>query len=220
MPEVEPRYPCPVCLGAHLEKTRVGRADELELDYCRRCGGVWFELGEIQRLRHQPSRAFWNRISPHPPGARALCHSCHTPIEPNADTCPGCGSRRTIDCPVCQQPLEAQTYQNIRLDVCKSCRGVWFDHAELASIWKLSLEAGATRRGSGGLPASADRQHLLVVDALLYMPDVLFLGARAAGYAVTGVAEAAVSSGVAEGVAEAAGTVFEAIVEIIGGLFS
>jgi hypothetical protein len=52
------------------------------------------------------------------------------------------------------------------------------------------------------------------------MPDVLFLGARAAGYAVTGVADAAVSSGVAEGVAEAAGTVFEAILEIIGGVFS
>jgi len=220
MARVEPRYPCPVCLGSHLEKTRVGRADELELDHCRRCGGVWFELGEIQRLRHQPSDAFWGRVSPHPPDARVLCHSCHTPIDRNADACPGCGSHNTIDCPVCEQPLDAQTYQTVRLDVCRSCRGVWFDHAELAAIWKLGLQAGVARRGSTGLATTADAPGLLVVDALMFMPDVLFLGARTAGYALSGAAEAVASSGVAGGVADAAGSVFEAILDIIGGIFS
>lgn len=220
MPKVEPRCPCPVCLGSHLEKTRVGRADELELDHCRRCGGIWFELGEIQRLRHQPSHTFWNRVSAHPPDARALCHSCHTPIARDADTCPSCGVRNAIDCPVCEQPLEAQTYQNLRLDVCKSCRGVWFDHAELAAIWKLRLETGVTRRGSAGIATSADAPGLLVVDAVMFMPDVLFLGARAAGYTLSGAADVVASSGVADGVADAAGSVFEAILEIIGGIFS
>ena len=220
MPKVEPRYPCPVCLGSQLEKTRVGKAGELELDHCRRCGGVWFELGEIQRLRHQPSGAFWNRVSPHPPNARALCHSCHTPIDRSAHECASCGSRNAIDCPVCQHELEPQTYQNIRLDVCKSCRGVWFDHAELAAIWKLSLGTAVARGKNQGLSTHPDSHGLLVVDALWYMPDVLFLGARAAGYAVSGAAEAVASSGLAEGVGEAAGSVFEVIVEIIGGIFS
>ncbi|HJU68814.1 MAG TPA: zf-TFIIB domain-containing protein [Gemmatimonadaceae bacterium] len=220
MPKVEPRYPCPVCLGSHLEKTRVGKADELELDHCRRCGGVWFELGEIQRLRHQPAHAFWARVSPHPPDGRALCHSCHTPIDRNLPECASCGSRNTIDCPVCEQPLEAQEYQNIRLDVCKSCRGVWFDHAELTAIWKLGLESGLGRRGRTGLTTTANTPSLLVVDALTFMPDVLFLGARAAGYALSGAAETVASSGVAGGVADAAGSVFEAIVEIIAGIFS
>jgi Zn-finger nucleic acid-binding protein len=220
MPKVEPRYPCPVCLGSHLEKTRVGRANELELDHCRRCGGVWFELGEVQRLRHQPPAGFWDRVSPHPTSARALCHSCHTPIDRDAESCPGCGARNAIDCPVCEHPLEPQSYQNIRLDVCKSCRGVWFDHAELAAIWKLGLENSVTRRGVNGLGTTADARGLLVVDALMFMPDVLFIGARAAGYAVSGAAQAVASSGLAEGVGEAAGSVFEAIVEIIGGLFS
>ena len=220
MPKVEPRYPCPVCLGSHLEKTRVGRADELELDHCRRCGGVWFELGEIQRLRHQPSQAFWNRVSPHPPDARALCHSCHTPIDRNVHECPSCGSRNAIDCPVCEQPLEAQMYQNVRLDVCKSCRGVWFDHAELAAIWKLSLDTGKTRRTRTGVVTTTNTPSLLVFDALTFMPDVLFLGARTAGYALSGAAEAVASSGVGDVVAEAAGGVFEVILEIIGGIFS
>jgi Zn-finger nucleic acid-binding protein len=220
MPRVEPRYPCPVCLGARLEKTRVGKARELELDHCRRCGGVWFELGEIQLLRRHPTEAFWDRISPQPSDARALCHSCHVPMDRNTLHCPTCGSRNTIDCPVCQRALEPQAYQNVRLDVCKSCRGVWFDHAELAAIWKLSLRTDVARGRDAGLSANVDTSSLLVVDALLYMPDVLFLGARAAGYVVSGAADAVASSGMAGGVADAAGSVFEAIVEIIGGIFS
>lgn len=220
MPEVRPRYPCPVCLGSRLEKTHVGSAREIELDHCRRCGGIWFELGEVQRLRRQPSQALWDRVSEQPPSSRTLCHSCHAPIDRNAAVCSACGSRNTIDCPVCQQALEPQTYQNVRLDACKSCRGVWFDHAELAAIWKLSLDTTLRRRGDTPLSANADVSSLLVLDALMYTPDVLFLGARAAGYALSGTAEAVANSGVVEGVGEAAGSVFEVIVEIIGGFFS
>ena len=220
MPKIEPRYPCPVCLGSHLEKTRVGRARELELDHCRRCGGVWFELGEIQKLRRHPSDVFWERVSRQPSDARALCHSCHTPIDRNAAECASCGARNSIDCPVCERELEAQTYQGIRLDVCKSCRGVWFDHAELSAIWRLSLDTAVARGKDAGLSANPGSHGLLVLDALMYTPDVLFYGARAAGYAVSGAAEAVASSGLADGVAEAAGSVFELIVEIIGGIFS
>ncbi len=203
-----------------MEKARVGDGQQLELDYCRRCGGVWFELGEVQRLRRHAPDALWRHVSPHPPASRALCHACHGPIDRNVHACPSCGSRNAIDCPACQRPLEPQTYQDIRLDACKSCRGVWFDHAELAAVWKLSLDTTMRRRGDAGLSANADASGLIVLDALMYTPDVLFLGARAAGYAVSGAAEAVANSGLVDGVGEAAGGVFEVIVEIIGGLFS
>jgi Zn-finger nucleic acid-binding protein len=203
-----------------MEKARIGAARELELDYCRRCGGVWFELGEVQHLRrHQPD-ALWNHVPPERPASRTLCHSCQAPLERDADDCLSCGSRNTIDCPVCQRPLEPQMYQNIRLDVCRSCRGVWFDHAELSAIWKLSVDTTVSRRGNVGLPTNADIPGLIVLDALMYTPDVLFYGARAAGYAVSGVTEVVANSGIVEGVGEAAGSVFEAIIEIISGLFS
>jgi hypothetical protein len=97
---------------------------------------------------------------------------------------------------------------------------VWFDHAELATIWKLSLDTALSRRGDAGLSANAHVASYIVLDALMYTPDVLFLGARAAGYAVSGAAEAVASGGLVEGVGEAAGSVFEVIVEIIGGIFS
>jgi Zn-finger nucleic acid-binding protein len=219
MPKIEPRYPCPVCLGSQLEKTRIGGDDELELDHCRRCGGVWFELGEIQRLRQKRARKFWRRVS-RPSDARTLCHSCHAPIDRNAETCPSCGARNIIDCPVCDKPLETHTYQSIRLDVCKSCRGVWFDHAELVAIWKLHLGARGTLAKEAGIVSKVEPPGVFLLDALTFMPDVLFLGARTAGYALSGAAEAVASSGVGDVVAEAAGGVFEVIVEIIGGIFS
>lgn len=202
-----------------MEKTRIGDAQELELDHCPRCGGIWFELGEVQRLRRQPSQTLWERVSVHPPDSRTLCHSCHAPIDRNVHDCPSCGCRNTIDCPVCQRQLEPQTYQGVRLDACRTCRGVWFDHTELAAIWKLSLDTAVTRSGNAGLSANANSPGFIVLDVLTYSPDVLFLGARAAGYAVSGAAEVVANSGVIDAVGEAAGSVFEVIVEIIGGLF-
>ena len=203
-----------------MEKARLGDSQELELDSCRRCGGVWFELGEVQHLRRHEPDVLWRHVSPHPSDSRTLCHGCHAPIDRDVHDCPSCGSRNTIDCPACLRPLEPQTYQDVRLDVCNSCRGVWFDHAELAAIWKLSLETTLSRRRDAGLSANADSSGLIVLDALIYTPDVLFFGARAAGYAVSGTVEAVANSGLVDGVGEAAGSVFEVIVEIIGGLFS
>ena len=56
----ETRWPCPVCLGVKMEKTVVGKGeggpDSLTLDHCARCGGMWFELGEVQRLELRAAR--------------------------------------------------------------------------------------------------------------------------------------------------------------------
>ena len=47
MRELEARYPCPVCLGVAMTKTPIGRDGALVLDHCARCGGVWFDAGEL-----------------------------------------------------------------------------------------------------------------------------------------------------------------------------
>ena len=63
MPEIGTRYPCPVCLGAKLNKIMVGVQAPVEIDHCRRCGGVWLEHGEIPRLRLNPPAALWAEIA-------------------------------------------------------------------------------------------------------------------------------------------------------------
>jgi Zn-finger nucleic acid-binding protein len=231
MPDIEPRYPCPVCLGVRLEKTRVGARGELVLDSCSRCGGVWFELGEVQHLtRHRPE-ALWHRMARRDEPFRMQCHACHAPMDRNATSCPTCDWRNAIDCPVCDRAMDAQVHDGLRLDVCRDCKGVWFDHVELAAIWNVALER-AVRRKQGMAGAStrgafdgAEDGAIALTYALAYSPEILFYGARAAGYAVSASADVLASApgaaaGLAAGVGEAAASVFESVLDIISELFS
>lgn len=220
MPKIEPRFPCPVCLGIPMDKARIGERGELVLDHCPRCGGIWFELGEVQQLRHRHSSQLWERISRLPSPARTLCHSCHAPLERALQSCPACGSLNTIECPSCQEPLTLHMHEGIRLDVCAKCRGVWFDHAELSAIWTLSLTKAGQRRRRTALAPQTNDAGLIVLDALTFAPDVVFFGARAAGYAVSGTVDAVANSGALDAVGDAAASVFETILEILGGIFS
>jgi Zn-finger nucleic acid-binding protein len=229
MRELEPRYPCPVCLGVRLDKTRVGARGELVLDSCRRCGGIWFELGEVQRLKRFRPQTLWDRVGLRDEPFRMQCHGCHAPIDRNAATCPACDWRNTIDCPVCDRAMEAQTHEGLRLDSCRNCRGVWFDHIELAAIWSLALDRAARRRPPGAGPATtpgaAEDGAVVLMHALAYSPEVVLYGARAAGYAVSTSAEALANApeaaaGLIGGAGEAAASVFEAVLDIISELFS
>jgi hypothetical protein len=116
----------------------------------------------------------------------------------------------------------------LRLDVCRSCKGVWFDHVELEAIWKLALTAPRRNgaRGTGVATASAaEDSAVLLVHALAWSPELVLYGAHAAGYAVSASAQVLANApeaaaGIAAGVGEAAESVFETILEIVSGLFS
>jgi len=45
-----------------MMKARVGRAGELTLDHFGRCGGIWFEPGEVQGLRRREPGTLFNSI--------------------------------------------------------------------------------------------------------------------------------------------------------------
>ena len=117
------------------------------------------------------------------------------------------------------------------LDFCRRCKGVWFDHAELAGIWRLEMDAAVARRRGGHALEPGD----MLRDALYLDPFLLYSGAHAAGHVagatIDGLAHVVGgSAGAVDGVAgavgevagaagEAAAGVFEVIVEIISGIF-
>ncbi len=39
-----------------------------------------------------------------------------------------------LECPKCNGKLMETNYENVKIDVCESCSGVWFDAGELAQI--------------------------------------------------------------------------------------
>jgi Zn-finger nucleic acid-binding protein len=202
---VETRLPCPVCLGVTMTKARMtGRGSELTLDACPRCGGIWFELGEVQQLRAHPPAALWKLVQQRHEPHRGPCHNCQAIIDRNADKCEACGEKNRIECPSCQREMDVQTLEGLRLDTCRHCRGVWFDHVELEAVWKLALTSARKGRSGSG-------------------EDVVY-GAHAAGMAIQSGAQALthapeVAGAVVEGAGEVAAGAFEAIVAIISGIF-
>jgi Zn-finger nucleic acid-binding protein len=249
MTKLEARFPCPVCLGVTMNKTSIGEplgvtpinrarssrvtvnrvgpgSEPLMLDHCTRCGGVWFEAGEVQRLRMLRADMFWTAVKPRSEQFRMQCHDCHGFIDRNAETCATCGWKNVLDCPLCLQPMKTATHAGVKLDACSSCKGVWFDHEELASIWRKEFTSSMQKRSgqSGSGLAASDMGAYVVLDALSYSPWLAFEGIRLAGHVVAGSAEALshapqVAGAVVDAAGDAASGVFEILMDIIGSLF-
>lgn len=227
MPEIETRLPCPTCLGVVMEKLKPVKDHDLVLDYCTRCGGIWFDAGEVQLLRQIRPRGLPQAIELRETAFKMPCHSCHAPMDRNADKCTSCGWENRLECPSCQKQLERIERDDLVLDVCRSCRGVWFDNHEIAQIWNMEVRRNLpTVKQRDGSVSVAD---YFLLDALLWAPDLVFLSgygvARGAGAIVGAASEvgvegvAAAAGGAIEGVGEVAGSVFEVIAEIIGSIF-
>lgn len=231
MTSLETRYPCPVCLAIKMEKVRLPAGpSELILDHCTRCGGVWFDAGEVQLLRRTDAERLWRAIVRREDVHTMRCHSCHAMLARTEPSCAACGWKVELDCPVCERPMRRSEQSGMRLDHCARDKGVWFDHDELTGIWKLEASALVRQRRSGELADGGDN---LLLDSLLMDPFVLYYGVHGAALGAGAAAEALASTGAAEamgGVVGAAGDVagaagevasslFEAIVEIIGGIF-
>ena len=228
MTRLETRYPCPICLAVKMEKVRIpvaaaagtARAD-LVLDHCTRCGGVWFDAGEVQLLRGVDAEQLWRRIVKRDAVHAMTCHACRALLPRTEEACSACGWKVVLDCPICGKPMRTSEQNGMRLDWCTRDKGVWFDHDELTGIWKLEAGALAERRRSGEI----DVGDVVLLDVLLD-PFVMYYGVSAAAHAGAAVVQSLGSAGAAEAVGGAAGAVgevassiFETIAEIIGGIF-
>ena len=224
MTELQLKWSCPVCLGATLQKSTIRDSAPLTLDYCKRCGGIWFDHGEVQRLRRFKAEQLWQVVAQMEGVHRMHCHSCTALLERGADKCMDCGWVVELDCPSCGTPMQSAEYEGVRLDVCRKCRGVWFDRHELAEIWRMEFNAALQRRQHGNVAYGG----AALVDALTYDPFLMYYAAHAAGHVLSAGAQgmgsalpdvAGAASDIAGAAGEAAASLFETIVDIIGGIF-
>ncbi|RPJ07240.1 MAG: hypothetical protein EHM28_07830 [Spirochaetaceae bacterium] len=97
-----------------MDKTMCGPG--LEVDRCKRCGGIWLDRDEMIRLS-ELGRFY----------ATGLDKPGEVPAEKNPDR----------KCPHCKQTLAAKKVEklgNVELDECPKCGGVWCDHGELMAV--------------------------------------------------------------------------------------
>ena len=213
MKKIEVRYACPVCLGVTLQKSPIDGVAAFTLDHCTRCGGAWFNAGEVGRLRMASPDDLWRHVAQRE-GVHAMqCHSCNTLLERNRNVCEACNWHVTLDCPECNQPMQSGTHSGMTLDACSRCKGVWFDHHELAAVWNAEFHAALQRRERLSVADAGGG----VLEALAWDPFTTFYIAHVGAHALGGVAQAAPV--IAEAAGEAATSLFETIVEIISGIF-
>jgi uncharacterized protein len=104
---------CPICKIGMLVVER----NRIELDYCSKCGGTWFDAGELDlllaSLEIKKREAFIEGII----------------TGPEAQT-----NERDRKCPVCSKKMKKTTIgdsRKILIDACYRGDGLWFDGGEL-----------------------------------------------------------------------------------------
>ncbi len=112
---------CPVC-ASNLRETKV----LLHLvDICPKCGGVWFDEGELQDFLKKLTES--ERVSPSVP---QLFHERDVQTTYRAEE----GDKA---CPKDGRPMTRFNYaydSNVFLDKCPQCEGVWTDRGEVKKI--------------------------------------------------------------------------------------
>ena len=121
---------CPVCKSDMIAI----EYSKIELDYCTKCHGVWFDAEELNLL--------FDRIGleDHELPLDDLLHSTETQTSEKKYKCPIC-NKRMKKTNIGKQP-------EIMIDVCRQGDGLWFDGGEVGQLIKQVSTKVSGRVGS------------------------------------------------------------------------
>ncbi len=99
--------------------------DDVEIDYCTDCGGIWLDRGELEMLLGDLQRAQGLIDS------FELCQTC---------------SEKPRRCPICNKKMNkivvGKSLPELLIDRCRKNHGLWFDKGELQDIFdRAQLDA-------------------------------------------------------------------------------
>ncbi len=104
---------CPVCKSAMITL----ELEDVEIDFCADCGGIWLDAGELEMLLDDRERA------------EKLLQSFK--IDVNC-------TEKPRKCPICLKKMEkiiiGQAAPALLIDRCRKGDGLWFDKGELQDI--------------------------------------------------------------------------------------
>lgn len=102
---------CPRCKSSLI----VVEYEDIELDWCPSCEGLWFDRGEMEL------------VASHLGGARSALRFDR----------PARTGERTLKCPLCRKSMDKRLLgerEPVVADVCPTCGGLWLDHGELEHL--------------------------------------------------------------------------------------
>ena len=110
---------CPKCTNIKL---RTIIENNIEVDFCESCGGVWFDRNEFEKMTDKVVELSFERA----------VHEI-TPFDTD---------RMTANCPVCHIVMEKipkNNVANLTIDQCMRCKGIWLDRGEFYRLSKEKL---------------------------------------------------------------------------------
>jgi len=90
--------------------------NQVEIDYCLDCGGIWLDAGELELLLENPQEV------------KQILEQSSSAGETEA-------SERK--CPICQKKMEVIVVgkqSRVLIDRCRQGHGLWFDRGELEDV--------------------------------------------------------------------------------------
>jgi Zn-finger nucleic acid-binding protein len=110
---------CPACKN---EPMIVLELDEVEIDYCISCKGIWLDAGELELLLGDAGEK------------EALLASFKLD---------SANKEKSLKCPICRKRMAKALFgeeQQVRIDKCRRNDGLWFDEGELEQV--IAMKAG------------------------------------------------------------------------------
>ncbi len=105
---------CPVCKNAMITL----ELEDVEIDHCLDCGGIWLDAGELELLLGEPDKA------------KSLLASFEVD-----STC----DEAKRKCPICDRKMHkiivGDSSPTLLIDKCRKGDGLWFDEGELHEIF-------------------------------------------------------------------------------------
>jgi len=105
---------CPVCKNAMITL----ELEDVEIDHCLDCGGIWLDAGELELLLDEPDKA------------KGLLESF---------TVDSKSAVVTRKCPICDKKMQkvivGDSEPTMLIDKCRRGDGLWFDSGELHGIF-------------------------------------------------------------------------------------
>jgi len=122
---------CPACKS----DTLIVEYNNIELDYCPACKGVWFDSGELELLLE----------------CAKLEKNCLSFIGDIIDAPEAMTSEKKRRCPICRRKMKKSYIdedKKIIVDICHRSHGSWFDGGEVAQLIKEIAEKSPGKHAS------------------------------------------------------------------------
>lgn len=116
MASEEEKIECPKCWVDMDTKEIEILGPNFDIDICPECKGIWLDQGELKKL--VKDKKISDYLTKHI----------------------GTKSDSKLLCPRCGNLMDIEKADDIEVDVCLECRGVWLDPGELEELKELSEE--------------------------------------------------------------------------------